>query len=940
MKKRIIACVLSVLLTLTSVAFAYPQTTDTVKKSYDGSTAMILTTNKQEFTVTQEPSYYSITDTYYHITGTCTSALTASTGECFINMDSTYTKSESAVYILEFDFMLGNADTKFAIRERGYSSTDGATYSTNATPKNPVSSIAVGSVLGDTTIAQSQWYRLAVVFDMKKDTTTTYKVYLNGADVSDGIGETINSYGFQWARIQPVIANGKDVEMSVDNLRLYQTEGSYTAGETAAVTSKDSSVAVIRGNNISVPAGVTETQLKDALEVSTGATLTAIGTLDPILGGTVAVRSQDGIYTYYKVTVTGAPTEIFSNSGADTLTLSATNTYTSCVNTAAPQYTDDSKAIHITDTVVVGDGRDYFTKTLGDKNYMIVFDALLENDNTAFGFRMRRANTSGTNLGFDLFGVSAYEKTGTGVVTVSPKQWNRYAATFNKNSDGTYSYVIYLNNEQKGSGSLTAEKFSEFRAQIYAAKNGASGVYLKNIAVYAYDEKATYRLPAAAQITAMDASLGTLNSSDNTIVLNENVSAERLIGSLTLTSGAQAIVLKGNGTEISSTASAGCILAVMSVEGIFKYYSLNDNSYVNFDFDSNAPATYGNCAAFETATDAERGGKVLHMSWDSSKTGSAYFRVDNLEFTGSYIVSYALKRSGDNCTVTTTWGTNTGDNSNAVNGIYAGSSQTYATEVNSGNRPGEWVQYATFVDTDKMQSTMYINGIKVGEPVALDSETMRYLPGGTGNNYLRFFLLSGSTDDIYLDDFKIYPAQNADGLNKWNCSLSAKDASGLSVTSAPAAMGKIEGATGKRVSELLSLLNSAEGTSLNVISDGTIVDGDTIIADGMVLKATLNGTSSLYRFAAGSGDWVRSNYENNTLKLYADSFGSVIIIGHYKDVSGGTELVKTTVIEQGTGYVYMAEDLADGADYMKAFLWDSISGISPSAQSLCTMTLN
>ena len=66
------------------------------------------------------------------------------------------------------------------------------------------------------------------------------------------------------------------------------------------------------------------------------------------------------------------------------------------------QYTDDSQALYIADTVTVETVRTILAVSLGDKNYAVRFDALLENSNTAFGFRMRRASHDG-NLGFDVF---------------------------------------------------------------------------------------------------------------------------------------------------------------------------------------------------------------------------------------------------------------------------------------------------------------------------------------------------------------------------------------------------------------------------------------------------------------------------------------------------------------------------------------------------------
>ena len=57
---------------------------------------------------------------------------------------------------------------------------------------------------------------------------------------------------------------------------------------------------------------------------------------------------------------------------------------------------------------------------------------------------------------------------------------------------------------------MTADRFSEFRAQIYAAATGASGVYLKNIGVYAYDEAFTYTVPEDPAVTAVSAEVGAL----------------------------------------------------------------------------------------------------------------------------------------------------------------------------------------------------------------------------------------------------------------------------------------------------------------------------------------------------------------------------------------------------------------------------------------------
>lgn len=936
MNKKFVASILAVLLALPATVFAAPQPEDTVLTTYDGSAALILANNTAEFEVATETAYYSIQDSYYHFTGANQAgiALNSVSGASYINLTNSYSRSDSIVYALEFDFMLGNTDTQFAVRERGYLNT-GETYSGNATPANPVTAIGVGSVLGSTTIAQNRWYRLAVVFDMTKDTTTTCQVYLNGENVTDGIGQKLQGYGLQWIRIQPLLGADKTLDLSIDNLSVYQTVSNYTAGETATVSSNDLSVATIDGSVITVDAGVTEEQLRGALNVTEGAAVTMLGVLDPISGGTIAVRSKDGIYTYYEVIIPNSPDVIYRNSGADPQTLTATNEETVCINTAAPQYTDNSQALYIADTVTVGDGKDYFSSVLGDKNYLVRFDALLENSNTAFGFRMRRASHDG-NLGFDVFGVSASSKTGTGVVAVTPKRWNRYAAVFNNNTDGTYSYTVYLNGEQKSSGSLTADRFSEFRAQIYAAATGASGVYLKNIGVYAYDEAFTYTVPEDPAVTAVSAEVGALDAENRIIMMQEFVDAGTLCGALTLTTDARAWVIDSGGRVVEGMTGNGCYVVVTNADEIFAYYLLQDNSYVNFDFDYNTPTMYGNCGVFETVLDEERGGKVLHMTWDASQeTSSAYFRVSDLEITGSYIISYALKSGGNNSMVFQSWGANDSGLINTINSLSADGTWVYGTSLNGGNRPGEWIQYATFVDTDAQTATMYINGVQAGEPISLDDMAVRYLPEGE-NNYLRFFLRYGSSDEIYLDDFRIYPAQSADGLTAWDCCLRAAEGSGVTITALPAAMGRIEGAAGKKAAEIPGLFTMTDGTEIEVLSDGTAVDGSTVIADGMTLKATLKGASSLYRFTSDAGSWASTAYADNTLTVYADAFGADIIIGHYKDENGIPILEKVTLKTQVAGYTCLTEELAEGTEYMQAFLWDSISGMSQCAEVVST----
>ena len=76
------------------------------------------------------------------------------------------------------------------------------------------------------------------------------------------------------------------------------------------------------------------------------------------------------------------------------------------------------------------------------------------------------------------------------------------------------------------------------------------------------------------------------------------------------------------------------------------------------------------------------------------------------------------------------WGANDSGLINTINSLSADGTWVYGTSLNGGNRPGEWIQYATFVDTDAQTATMYINGVQAGEPISLDDMAVRYLPEG------------------------------------------------------------------------------------------------------------------------------------------------------------------------------------------------------------------
>ena len=57
--------------------------------------------------------------------------------------------------------------------------------------------------------------------------------------------KSCRAYGLQWIRIQPLLGRDKTLDLSIDNLSVYQTVSNYTAGETATVSSNDLSVATI-----------------------------------------------------------------------------------------------------------------------------------------------------------------------------------------------------------------------------------------------------------------------------------------------------------------------------------------------------------------------------------------------------------------------------------------------------------------------------------------------------------------------------------------------------------------------------------------------------------------------------------------------------------------------------------------------------------------------
>lgn len=256
-------------------------------------------------------------DTVYKISGTASTDMTyTSHGQGYVNLDLGSLIGDTKKYdsfSVEFDFLLAYEGT--GVFFRGQQCIEDKTSYTG-TDRQDFAIINEGSTYGGIEVENGKWYKLTVISDADNggDDKGKCYIYLNGVFTGEASLKE-NAYGFyQFGWICPYVAKGNTFEMYLDNI-------SVTAGPDISCGYSSAYIEGCGGNlalnseskkiyNVNADSKVSEilseftlsSNTADAYVVdSNGAIQTSQTVYSP--GFAVVLKSSDGLYTYYTLSV-------------------------------------------------------------------------------------------------------------------------------------------------------------------------------------------------------------------------------------------------------------------------------------------------------------------------------------------------------------------------------------------------------------------------------------------------------------------------------------------------------------------------------------------------------------------------------------------------------------------------------------------------------------
>jgi len=549
-------------------------------------------------------------------------------------------------------------------------------------------------------------------------------------------------------------------------------------------------------------------------------------------------------------------------------------------------------------------------------------DFMLGNDTTGVSMRFNTDAITENAPSFDAFvDWKVGTKLNDGAITLAANKWYRVAVVYTSGEADTLNWSVYLDGvhvpEYDGEKLCTKVNY----VRIYSCVSTGNEYNLSLDNVITYTTSAEYSAGATASISEVNAEVGILDAANNTIKFKRGITAAQLKEAIT-TDGVAKLVY--NGAELDETAeiTSDHSVVVRSADGRYTYYKL-DGSLVKYDFDNKTAALTG-YTSNKRVTDAERNSRVLQIA--SPGTSSAGFKIENLAFTDSYVISFDVKRETNTPRVNTVWNSASNDKVITIN---ANSVQLFGKNiVNNGSRPGEWTRYAAYVDTKNKKAQLYINGEAVGAEVDLTEYANKITPTDETVNTFRF-LVPTNENLVWVDDFEIYTVTET-----FDSSVLTNDApvvtaaaENVSVTTVPGAMGKITGAENVEIENLASILTPAENVTLSVYAaDGTLVESGAI-EKGMMLKAFNGKIANVYTFTDAKAEILSQDIADGKINLLMNSYEeNLVIVARYSE--DGNVLLKADATRLQAGY-YQKEVSYEAGEKVKVFVWDSIENLVP-----------